>query len=237
MSRFITLATVPAFLFGVLLPPFASQTSAADVEEGFTPIFNGKDLTGWEGKFGNWCVEDGAITGENSPAKTRTKCNYLFWRGGKPADFELRCLYRVSSQGKFRHPVPQPRTARFRRTGYQADITGGPEYTGTLYDCNGRRTIAWRGQKVVIDENGKREVTSFGDPAALQKLVKLNDWNDYRIIARGHEITLIINGTVMSRTIDREKGKATHDGLIALQLHDGPPMKVQFKNIRIRNFP
>ena len=215
MLRSTTMTTIGVFLLlcGALFPAFAAQALAAEVEEGFTPIFNGKDLTGWDGKFANWYVADGAITGENSPQRPCTKCNYLFWRGGKPADFELRCLYRVSSQGNSGVQFRSRELPDFDVAGYQADISGDSEYTGTLYDCNGRRTIAWRGQKVVIAENGKREITSFGDPAALQKLVKANDWNDYRIVARGPEITLTINGAVMSRTIDREKGKATRDGL------------------------
>ena len=235
MSRFITLTTVSALMLGLLLPPLASQTSAAECEDGFTPIFNGKDLTGWEGKLRNWHVEDGAITGENSPERPCTKCNYLFWRGRKPADFELRCLYRISSGGNSGVQFRSRELPDFDVAGYQADMEAGPEYTGSLYDCNGRATITKRGQTVVIDENGKREVGSCGDSAALQKLMKTNDWNEYRIIARGHEITLIINGTVMSQTTDREKGKAALDGVIALQLHPGPPMKVQFKNLRIRN--
>ena len=230
MLRSTTTMTLGPFLFllGVLFPPFAAQ-AAAEVEEGFTPIFNGKDLTGWDGKFANWHVAEGAITGENSRQRPCTKCNYLFWRGGKPADFELRCLYRVSARGNSGIQFRSRELPDFNVAGYQADIEGGPELTGTLYDCNGRHTITWRGQKVVIGEDGKREITTFGDPNALQKLIKLNDWNDYRIVARGAEITLTINGAVMSRTIDREKGKATRVGLIALQLHNGPLMKVQFK--------
>ena len=216
MPRSPTTMTIAAFffLFGAV-PGFRRAAPAAQVEEGFTPIFNGKDLTGWDGKFANWHVADGAITGENSPQRPCKKCNYLFWRGGKPADFELRCLYRVSSRGNSGIQFRSRELPDFNVAGYQADIEGGPELTGTLYDCNGRHTITWRGQKVVIDENGKREITTFGDPVALQKLIKLNDWNDYRIVARGAEITLTINGAVMSRTIDRERGKAAGVGLIA----------------------
>jgi hypothetical protein len=237
MSRPISLPTLTAFLTATLLSSFTVRATAADVEKGFTPIFNGKDLTGWEGNLTNWSVEDGAITGETGPAKPAAHCNYLFWRGGKPANFELRCSFRVSAGGNSGVQFRSRELPEFDVAGYQADIEGGPNYMGDLYDCNGRHTITHRGQKVVIDENGQREVTPIGDPDALQKLIKLDNWNDYRIIARGHEITLIINGAVMSRTIDREKGKATLDGLIALQLHNGLPMKVQFKNIRIKNLP
>lgn len=231
MSRSISLPIWTAFFLATLLSSFVVPATAAEVEEGFTSIFNGKDLTGWEGNLTNWDVEDVAITGETSPTKPAAHCNYLFWRGGKPADFELRCLFRISAQGNSGVQFRSRELPEFDVAGYQADIEGGPEYTGNLYDCSGRLTIAKPGQKMVIDESGKREATSLGDPAALQKLIKPNDWNEYRIIARGHEITLIINGAVMSRTIDRERGKATLDGLIAIQLHNGPPMKVQFKDL------
>jgi hypothetical protein len=235
MSRSISLPTSATFLLATLLSSFVAPATAADVEEGFTPIFNGKDLSGWEGNLTNWCVEDGAITGETGPAKPAAHCNYLFWRGGKPGDFELRCLFRVSAKGNSGVQFRSRELPEFDVAGYQADIEGGPNYMGNLYDCSGRLTIASRGQNVVIDESGKREVTLLGDPAGLQKLVKLDDWNEYRIIARGHDITLIINGAVMSHTIDRETGKATLHGLIALQLHNGLPMKAQFKKIRIKN--
>ena len=81
------------------------------------------------------------------------------------------------------------------------------------------------------------QATELGDSAELLKHLKLGDWNDYHIIARGDEIILKINGVVMSQVIDKEKGKAARNGIIALQLHRGPPMKVQFKDIRLRELP
>ena len=88
----------------------------------------------------------------------------------------------------------------------------GPVCSGTLYECNQRAVMTKRGQKVVIDENGKREVTTLADSAELQKLIKPNDWNEYVVIARGPEIILKINGVVMTHMIDREKGKAAGRG-------------------------
>jgi len=91
-----------------------------------------------------------------------------------------------------------------------------------------------RGESVVIDPDGTRHVTRIGDPAELLKQVKKQDWNSYRVVARGNEITLEINGTVMCRAVDRQTGLAAKDGVIALQMHPGPPMKVQFRNLRIK---
>jgi hypothetical protein len=161
----------------------------------------------------------------------------LIWRGAKVGDFELRASFRLSGAGansgiQFRsRELPG-----FDVAGYQADMENGPELTGTLYDCNGRGTIAQRGQNVVIDEQGNREVVSFANPAELRKIIRSGEWNEYRIIARGAEITLIINNAVMSRTIDRQKDKAAREGIVALQMHPNHPMKVQYKDFRIKIF-
>jgi hypothetical protein len=235
MPRSILLPKVAAFLSGTLLLFSAVPAPAADVEEGFTPIFNGKDLTGWEGEPGFWSVEDGAITGTTTVQKPLDHATYLFWRGGKPADFELRAAYRFQgSSGNSGINFRSQQLPKWDVKGYQADMETGPTYTGILYECNQRAIMTQRGQKVVIDENGKREVTALPDAPDYQKLIKPNEWNEYTVIARGPEIILKINGAVTSQVIDRQKGKAAADGLITLQLHPGPPMKVQFKNVRIK---
>ena len=195
-----------------VFPPFAAEAPAAEVEEGFTPIFNGKDLTGWDGKFANWYVADGAITGENSPQRPCTKCNYLFWRGGKPADFELRCLYRVSSRGNSGIQFRSRELPDFDVAGYQADIDGRPRV----------HRHALRLQRPAHDRLARPEGRDRRERQArshrLRRSGRVAETHQartigttYRIIARGPEITLIINGAVMSRTIDREKGKAARD--------------------------
>jgi hypothetical protein len=108
------------------------------------------------------------------------------------------------------------------------------QWTGALFE-HARGGIAMRGEKVVVDEQGKKLLTKIGDPAELAKHVKRNDWNEYRVIAKGNEITLAINGVVMSQAIDRQTGRAAASGIIALQMHPGPPMKVQFKDLRIKD--
>jgi len=221
------------FLCGAaLFVAVASTATAAEVEEGFVSMFNGKDLTGWEGKPGGWWVEDGAITGQSTKEKPCKRCHYLMWRGGKPADFELRLSYRIiggNSGIQFRsREIPNWDTR-----GYQADFEAGRQWTGALFE-HARGGVAMRGTKVVIDADGKKTVTPLGDPAELLKHVKADDWNEYHLIAHGSEIILKINGVVMSQAIDNDKSKAAKSGVIALQMHPGPPMKVQFKNIRIK---
>lgn len=227
--------TVAAIAWSVLVLSNTIPVMSADVEDGFRPIFNGKNLDGWEGEPGYWSVEDGAITGRTTLEKPLKRATYLFWRGGKPADFELRLAYRLEGDGgnsgiNFRsRELPG-----WDVQGYQADMETGPTYTGILYECNQREIMTERGQKVEIAEDGKRTVAALTPAVDWAKVIQPNDWNEYAIIARGPEIILKINGQVTSHVIDRERGKAASEGLITLQLHPGPPMSVQFKNIRIQ---
>lgn len=205
-----------------------------DDEPGFVSMFNRIDLTGWEGKPGWWYVEQGAITSQSTAEKPCLKANYLMWRGGRPANFELRLRYRLVGGNSGIQFRSQERPD-WDTYGYQADIDADGQWTGALFE-HARGGIAMRGQSVIVDAAGQKTVSQFADPSALLKQIRNEDWNDYCVVARGAEMTLSINGVVMSRTIDREQGKAARDGLVALQMHPGPPMKIQFKDLRIRTF-
>jgi hypothetical protein len=212
--------------------------SAADKEDGFLPMFNGKNLDGWEGEAGFWSVEDGAITGITRPDKPVKGATYLMWRGGKADDFELRFAYRIES-GNSGVQFRSRELDDWDITGYQADFDLENQWTGCLYDCNSHRAdpdrvIGPRGQKVVIDPGGKRTASPVADPKKLLEHVKKDGWNEYRVIARGRTITLAINGVVMSEVVDHERGKAHASGIFAIQLHGGAPMKVQVKDIRLK---
>ena len=188
--------------------------AAVETEAGFTPMFNGSDLTGWDGEPEYWSVEDGAITGKTTAEKPLNRQSYLFWKGGKPADFELRASFRfIGSWGNSGINFRSRRLPNWDVKGYQADMETGPNYTGILYECNQREIMALRGQKVVIDEDGHRDVTTFADAAELQKRIKPNDWNEYKIVARGPEMIFTINGVEMCRVIDKQEGKAAAKGL------------------------
>ncbi len=207
-------------------------SSVAEAEEGFVSMFNGKDLTGWEGKPGGWWVEDGTITAQSTEEKPCIKHHYLMWRGGEPGDFELRLSYKIIG-GNSGIQIRSREVPDWDTSGYQADLEAGTQWTGCLFEHT-RGGVAMRGEKVVIDEDGNRQVTKIGDSADLAKHVKQNDWNDYTIIARGPEIILKINGQVMAHAVDHDKKHAAAKGIIALQMHPGPPMKVQFKDLRIK---
>jgi hypothetical protein len=205
--------------------------TAADAD-GFVEMFNGKNLQGWEGKPGWWYVEDGAITSQSTPEKPCPTAHYLMWRGGQPADFDLRLEFRLvggNSGIQFRsRELPE-----YDTSGYQADIEDGEQWTGCLFEHT-RGGVAMRGEKVSIAPDGKKTVTALGDPEQLLKKVRRHEWNSYRILARGSEITLEINGTVMAQVVDLQEGVAAKQGVIALQMHPGPPMKIQFRNLRMK---
>lgn len=212
----------------------AIAATAAAAEPGFVALFNGRDLTGWDGSPGWWRVEEGAITAESTPEKPCTQHNYLIWRGGELADFELRFEYRIiggNSGVQFRsRELPD-----WDMRGYQADLEDGEQWTGALFE-HARGGIALRGEKVLVTPDGARRVERFADPAALQQQIHPRDWNDYRIVARGPEMQLFINGVKTADVVDRQTGQAAARGLLGLQMHPGPPMKVQFRNIRLKEF-
>jgi hypothetical protein len=211
----------------------AGVVQAAE-EAGFEPIFNGRDLTGWEGNEEYWSVEDGAITARTTPENLLKYNTFLVWTEGKPADFELRLKYKIvggNSGVQYRSRVVDE--DRYVVSGYQADIDSTPRYSGILYEEKARGILAERGQKVVIGPDGKKQVETFADASELQQKIKKENWNDYRIVVRGDHLQHYINGVLMSETID-ESGKGAESGIIALQAHQGPPMVVQFKEIRLK---
>ena len=140
--------------------------------------------------------------------------------------------------GQLRHPVSQQgaRPANWVVGGYQADMEAGPTYTGILYEEGLTRGImAARGEKVVWDKDGKKQVVgSLGDAAEIGAAIKKGDWNDYVIIAKGNHLQQFINGKQTVDVVDEDEAKRALSGVLALQLHAGPPMTAQFKNIRLK---
>lgn len=206
---------------------------AGTAEVDFTPIFNGKDLSGWIGKPGWWTVEDGALTSESTPEKPCKECNYLIWRGDHPADFELLADFKLSRSANSGIQLRSAELLEWDTFGYQADMTGDGALVGFVYHHQ-RGLIAGRGEKAVFAADGKKTVAPLGDPADLLKHFKQEDWNTYHVICRGHGISLSVNGVLMCQITDHHATQAATRGIIALQMHPGPPMKIQFKNIRIK---
>jgi len=236
MQRFARLVA----LFVVLL----IARGVARAEEGFKPIFDGKTLQGWEGDPKLWRVEEGAITGQttaDNPAKGNT---FLIWRGGKPADFELKIEFRMPDAGfansgvQYRSREEPKKVGRWVVGGYQADMDGENQYTGILYDERGRGILASRGQKTIVGADHRPKLAQqFGDSNEVAKAIKNHQWNEYHIIARGNHLVQKINGRLMIDVTDNDPKKQKLEGILALQIHAGPPMKVQFRNIRLKELP
>ena len=209
--------------------------SAAD-EAGFQPLFNGTDLTGWDGNPKFWSVKDGAISGQttaNNPTKGNT---FIIWKGGAVSDFELRLQFRIvggNSGIQYRSQVADQ--ANWGVGGYQADFEAGTTYSGILYEERGRGILAERGQMVRILPNGQKQVIgTLGKSEDIQAVIKKEDWNDYTVVAHGNHLIHVINGRVTATVFDEQADKAAKSGVLALQLHAGPPMLVQFRNIRLK---
>ena len=226
----------------------ATLSLAGFLQAGEVQIFNGTDLTGWEGNKELWSVKDGAITGITppdpaNPSKGLIKHNtFLVWKAGKVANFELTFQYRIekgNSGVQYRSKELAPGEFGPIISGYQADFEAGKTYSGILYEERGRGILAKRGEKTVIKPgaDGKKptvEVTgSVGDSAAIQAAIKDEQWNEYRIVAKGNHVQHFINGMQTIDVTDEDAANAPKEGLLALQIHQGPPMMVQFKNFKL----
>ena len=223
------------FLFSLLA---SSTISIAAEEDGFTSLFNGENLDGWEGDSSLWSVENGAIVGQTSADAPIKHNSFLIWKNGEIDDFELRLKYKIDSGNSGIQVRSFMRGQPHQLGGYQADIDAGGKWVGTNYGEGFRGILAKRGQKATINEDGKPEVTgATGDPAELGEKVKAGEWNDYHIIAKGYDIIIKINGVTMSELKDLDTDTRRRVGLLGFQLHVGPPMKVSFKDIRLKRLP
>lgn len=219
----------------LLLP--ASRAVAED-DAGFVKIFDGKTLDKWDGNPKFWRVEDGAITGETTKDNPTPKNTFLIWRGGEPGDFDLKLEYKIIGHNSgiqyrsFEFPEPD---LKWVVGGYQGDVEAGDTWSGANYGERFRGILAKRGEKTVIGADHKPQVVgSVGDSKELQDKIKKEDWNEFEIIAKGNHLIHKINGHVTSDVTDDDKEQRRDKGIIALQLHAGPPMKVQFRNIRLK---
>ena len=210
---------------------------AQPVEDGFVSMFNGKDLSGWDGMTKFWKVENGAIVGETKTVNQQT--HFLYWKGGEPANFEMRCRIRVvGKEGNSGIQIRSQKRPNWDALGYQVDFDASGYSVGTIYHYNRQphATFAQRGDSVLIDSNGIRSVNKFAEPATLLEVFNKGDWNEYRILANGRNATLWMNDVLMCNVEDYEKKYTLPKGIIALQLHSGEPMRVEFKDLRIRNY-
>jgi hypothetical protein len=218
----------------LLMTTLVLASSARAQDDGFKSLFDGKTLSGWEGKPQFWSVRDGVITGQTTPENPTKGNTFLIWKEGELGDFELRMKFRIVG-GNSGIQYRSEHLGDFVVRGYQADFEAGKRFIGILYEEKGRGILALRGKKVVIGEDGKKETvgTTCEEPAMLASL-RDEDWNEYVITAQGNHLVQKINGFTTVDVTDNQESKRRMRGILALQLHQGPPMLVQFKDIQLK---
>ena len=243
-----------AFALSTLLtmPCFAADAIKAPAEsDDLQSIFNGKDLTGWDGDSRLWSVKDGVIHGETTNAVKANGNTFLIWKAGRLKDFELRLTFRCNAtnnsgiQYRSKHITDGKVRNEWVVRGYQHEIRNEnklPSVSGFIYDEGG--LTGGRGRTCLVGEiaewipnskKGTKKVTgSLITAEEYAKLFKVDEWNDVIIFAKGRHILHYMNGRLILDFHDAEKN-ALLEGILALQLHAGKPMWTEFKNIRVKH--
>jgi hypothetical protein len=221
--------------------PHAADPLALDDHAGFEAIFDGSTLKGWDGDPSFWRAENGEIIGQSTDQNPLKQNTFLIWRGGEPADFELKVEFRMNStnsgiQIRSVQVPPGPDVGKWVMKGYQADIDFENRYTGQIYEERGRGFLAMRGQAVYVPDAGRPKLIGNlqQSPDELKAIIKTNDWNHVHIVARGNTLIHILNGAVTSIVVDDDSKNRALGGLLGFQMHVGPPMKVEFRNVWLK---
>ena len=226
--------------------------SAKD-KDGFIKIFNGKTLAGWEGDPTYWRVEDGNLVGEITPSTLLKTNSFIIWQGGSPADFEIKLEFKITKSGNsgINYRSSLLTEVPYALRGYQADIDGANRYTGQNYEERARTTLAYIGERVSVDvlanstdalkdhiKNNAWLVrtvnASLGKADELVQTIQSDNWNTCYIIAKGNRLLHYMNNVLMSDVTDNDPVNRKSAGLIGVQVHVGPPMKVEYRNIRLK---
>ena len=203
----------------------------------FVKIFDGKSMKGWEADTTFWKVKDNSFVGEVT-AKTPIKTNtFLIWRGGLPANFEFKAKYKISPEGNsgVNYRSEELPDIKYALKGYQADIDGGNVYTGQNYEERGRGFLAKRGEIALLKTDKEPTITgSVGNSDALKTNIKAGDWNEIHIIVNNNRMKHYLNGVLMSDVTDEDLVKRKMKGLLGLQVHVMPTMKVEYRDLYIK---
>ena len=229
--------------------PRGAQPLKYDDYTGFTSIFDGT-MKNWDGDTTLWKAEGGSLVGTTSAEHPLKENTFVIWRGGEPADFELKVEYRMSAtnsgiqfrsvqlpQGSKPTPEAAPIAGQWVLKGYQADIDFANDYTGMIYEERGRGFIMHRGEAIEIGADGvSRQIGNLQTtPDELKALIKPGEWNQVHLIARGNTIVNIVNGHVTAFVLDSDPKGRSMKGLLGFQIHVGPPMKIEFRNIYLKS--
>jgi hypothetical protein len=220
-----------------------------DDRSGFSPIFDGT-MKNWDGDPALWKAENGMLVGETTATNALKENSFVIWRGGETADFELKVEFRMNStnsgiQFRSQH-LPQGSkqgnqeiAGKWVLKGYQADIDFANQYTGMIYEERGRGFLTQPKeprQAVYLAADGTKQVIGHleRNPDELKAIVKPGDWNYVHLIARGNTIVNIVNGHVTALIVDDDAKARSLKGLLGFQIHVGPPMKIEFRNIALK---
>lgn len=227
---------LPRVLVALFCASLVTASAPADAQE-FVSIFDGESLQGWGGNPRFWRVEDGTIVGQTTKENPTKGNTFLCWRAGELKDFELRLKFRIDG-GNSGIQFRSEEVERWVVKGYQADFDGAGNWTGSLYEERGRGIMAKRGNQVVVDETGKKNNAGQTTPEKeILATMKKGQWNTYVVKARGNHIQQWVNGKLTVDLTDNHEAGRKMCGLLALQVHAGPPMKVEFKDIQVKHFP
>jgi hypothetical protein len=234
-------------LFTIACPLLAEEPVKLVPPEpaGMKSLFNGKDLTDWDGDPRLWSVKDGVIHGQTTAENPAMGNTFIIWQGGKPADFDLRLSFRCNAENnsgiqyRSRHITDDKVRNKWVARGYQHEIrneTKMPSVSGFIYDEGGKRgRICLVGEQATWETSGKKLISDkLIDQAEFEKLMKIDDWNEVAIIAKGNNIKHYLNGRLILDFTDNAPDLALKEGIIGLQLHAGKPMWAEYKNIRIK---
>jgi hypothetical protein len=217
-------------------PQASADVSAAKPDDqGFITVFDGRTLKGWSGDKTYWSVEDGALTGKTDGSLKSNR--FISWTHSTLRNFDLRVKVKVTAGGnsgiQYRS-TSRPNIGLDIVTGYQCDVVASkPQYNGMLYEEKGRRILSHTGEKVIVDAAaqpwviGKFPVKKFAP----------DTWHQYRILVEGNHHRHWIDGHPTADLIDLDEAGRSLEGVLAVQVHVGPPMTIQFKDFRIKNLP
>lgn len=212
--------------------PFAVERNVK--ESGFKLIFNGSNLDGWTYDPVYWRVENGVMIGEITPETTLDSNSFIIWIKEQPADFELKMDFRVSKEGNSGINYRSSKIENvYALKGYQLDIDGKNMWSGQNYEERGRQIMANRGDISIAGDGRKIVVGSVGSP---EELAPVEGWHEAHIIAYGTTLIHLIDGRVMSIVVDTDAENRTNNGYLGMQVHVGPPMTIEYKNIRLKEY-
>lgn len=250
----IKLMVVVVFM-ATILNSCKAKTDKYKTENDYKSIFNGKNLDGWEGDSIYWRVENGNLVGEVTPENILKRNSFIIYKNIQPENFELKLEYRISESGNsginYRSEIIDG--VPFALKGYQCDIDGQNKYTGQNYEERKRTTLAYMGEKVNIPlmpdsipisnihKNVKKNcwqtrsvLDTLGNTSQLKSSIKQNDWNKVHLIVKANNMQHYINEVLISEVIDLDTINRSLKGFIGVQVHVGPPMKIEYKNILLK---